>query len=82
MPEPTARATFRIFHLTALSVSSSHEEVQKLLTALQSSGRSFTLPYYTNAPGGHQFNRLDREFARESRPKGWLFLAEYLTPQN
>jgi dienelactone hydrolase len=54
------------------------KEVQKLLTALQASGKSFRCHIYTNAPGGHQFNRLDTEFARESRQEIWKFLAEYL----
>src|SRR5438445_761147 len=56
------------------------QEFQKLLTALQTSGKSFRYRIYTNAPGGHQFNRLDTNFARESRAEIWQFLAGYLKP--
>ena len=56
-------------------------EVQKLLAALQASGKSFRCHIYTNAPGGHQFNRMDTELARESREEIWTFLAQYLKPE-
>ena len=57
------------------------QEVQKLLAALQSSGKRFQYRIYTNAPGGHQFNRVDTDLAGESRYEVWRFLAEYLKPQ-
>jgi dipeptidyl aminopeptidase/acylaminoacyl peptidase len=56
------------------------QEVQKLLTALQASGKPFRCHIYTNAPGGHQFNRLDTDAAQQSRKEIWTFLAEYLKP--
>lgn len=55
-------------------------EVQKLLSALQASGRPFEQHIYTNAPGGHHFNRLDTPLARQSRAEIWRFLARYLHP--
>ena len=57
-------------------------EVQKLLTALQASGKAFEQHIYTNAPGGHHFNRLDTPLARQSRAEIWRFLAEYLHPEH
>ena len=56
------------------------QEVQKLLAALQSSGKSFKCNIYTNAPGGHFFNRVDTEIAQKSRDEIWQFLADYLKP--
>lgn len=55
-------------------------EVQKLLTALQASGKPFEQHIYTNAPGGHYFNRLDTPLAHESRAEIWRFLAKRLHP--
>lgn len=55
-------------------------EVQKLLSALQASGKMFQQHIYTNAPGGHHFNRLDTPLARQSRTEIWRFLAEHLHP--
>jgi dipeptidyl aminopeptidase/acylaminoacyl peptidase len=55
-------------------------EVQKLIEALQAARKDFRYHIYTNAPGGHLFNRLDTKFARESREEIWKFLARYLKP--
>ena len=55
-------------------------EVQKLLEALKKSGQPYEQHIYTNAPGGHHFNRLDTPLARESRSEIWNFLARYLQP--
>jgi dipeptidyl aminopeptidase/acylaminoacyl peptidase len=55
-------------------------EVQKLLAALKASGKPFEQHIYTNAPGGHHFNRLDTPLARESRDEIWRFLAKKLRP--
>ena len=56
------------------------QEVQKLLTALRAAGKDFQCHVYTNAPGGHLFNRLDTPLAQESRNEVWSFLARYLKP--
>ncbi len=55
-------------------------EVQKLLEALKKSGKPFEQRIYTNAAGGHHFNRLDTPLARESRAEIWRFLAKQLRP--
>jgi len=55
-------------------------EVKILLEALKKSGKPFEQHIYTNAPGGHHFNRLDTPLARESREEIWRFLARRLQP--
>lgn len=56
-------------------------EVEGLINALKAAGKNFEYRIYTNAPGGHAFNRIDTTFARESRVEVWRFLAKYLKPQ-
>lgn len=53
-------------------------EIQKLIEALQTAGKDFRYHIYTNAPGGHLFNRLDTNLARESREEIWKFLQQHL----
>jgi dipeptidyl aminopeptidase/acylaminoacyl peptidase len=53
-------------------------EVERLIRALQAADKNFSYRIYTNAPGGHRFNRLDTPLARESREEVWRFLANYL----
>ena len=55
-------------------------EVQKLIEALKAAGKPFEQHLYTNALGGHHFNRLDTPLARESRGEIWRFLAQRLHP--
>ncbi len=55
-------------------------EVENLIKALKAGGKSFEHKVYLDAPGGHQFNRLDTKFARESRAEAYRYLAKYLTP--
>ena len=55
-------------------------EVQKLISALQAAHKDFQYKIYTNAPGGHMFNRIDTSIAIESRAEIWRFLATYLNP--
>jgi dipeptidyl aminopeptidase/acylaminoacyl peptidase len=57
-------------------------EVEGLINALKAAGKQFEYHIYTNAPGGHAFNRLDTQLARESRNEIWKFLAKYLNPAN
>jgi dipeptidyl aminopeptidase/acylaminoacyl peptidase len=54
------------------------KEVERLISALQGAEKDFSYHIYTNAPGGHLFNRLDTELARESRAEIWRFLGRYL----
>ena len=55
-------------------------EVQRLIDALQQAGKKFEHRIYTNAPGGHLFNRLDTPASLASRKEIWKFLARYLRP--
>ena len=53
-------------------------EVEHMIEALKAAGKKFEYKIYDNAPGGHQFNRIDTKLARESREEIWAFLARYL----
>jgi dipeptidyl aminopeptidase/acylaminoacyl peptidase len=55
-------------------------EVEKMIEALRAAGKKFEHRIYTNAPGGHHFNRLDTKLARESRRDIYRFLAAHLKP--
>ncbi len=57
-------------------------EVERLIAALKAAGKKFEYKIYQNAPGGHQFNRLDTKLAKESRREIYRFLAPYLKPVN
>jgi dipeptidyl aminopeptidase/acylaminoacyl peptidase len=57
-------------------------EVEHLIQALKAAGKNFEYKIYTNAPGGHFFNRLDTKPAKESRATIYRFLAKYLNPPN
>ena len=57
-------------------------EVERLITALKAEGKKFEYKIYQDAPGGHQFNRLDTKLARESRQEVYQFLAKYLSAHN
>jgi dipeptidyl aminopeptidase/acylaminoacyl peptidase len=53
-------------------------EVERLITALKAEGKQFEYKIYENAPGGHMFNRLDTDLAKQSRQEVYQFLAKYL----
>jgi dipeptidyl aminopeptidase/acylaminoacyl peptidase len=53
-------------------------EVERLITALKGEGKTFEYKVYPDAPGGHMFNRLDTDLARQSRKEVYAFLAKYL----
>ncbi|HET8627612.1 MAG TPA: prolyl oligopeptidase family serine peptidase [Thermomicrobiales bacterium] len=56
-------------------------EVERLIQALKAAGKEgFEYKIYEDAPGGHQFNRLDTPLARASRREAYRFLARYLRP--
>src|SRR6478672_11093448 len=57
-------------------------EVEHLIKSLKAAGKTFEHKVYKDAPGGHQFNRLDTKSARESRAEAYRYLAKYLTPPN
>ncbi len=56
-------------------------EVERLIQSLEASGKSgFEYKIYQDAPGGHSFNRLDNQLAKQSRREIWQFLARHLRP--
>jgi dipeptidyl aminopeptidase/acylaminoacyl peptidase len=57
-------------------------EVENLIKALKAGEKKFEHKIYKAAPGGHQFNRLDTKFAKESRAEVYRFLAKHLNPPN
>jgi dipeptidyl aminopeptidase/acylaminoacyl peptidase len=57
-------------------------EVEHLIKSLKAAGKTFEHRIYTNAPGGHAFNRLDTKLAQESRQEVYRFLARHLKPAN
>ena len=69
-----------LIHTTTNDEDVNVQEVKKLINALQAAGKDFKYHIYTNAPGGHLFNRLDTATAFESRKEIWRFLAQYLKP--
>jgi len=56
-------------------------EVQRFVTALQAAGKKFEYRIYDNAPGGHEFGRLDTKLAKESRHEMYVFLGKSLKPE-
>ncbi len=57
-------------------------EVEHLIKSLKAAGKNFEHKIYTNAPGGHAFNRLDTRLAKDSRKDIYRFLAKHLSPPN
>jgi dipeptidyl aminopeptidase/acylaminoacyl peptidase len=57
-------------------------EVEHLIKALKAADKKFEHKIYKNAPGGHEFNRIDTRLAKESRAEAYRFLAKYLKPPN
>lgn len=57
-------------------------EVERLIEALLANGKKDLIEYkiYQNAAGGHSFNRIDTQLAKESRREIYKFLARYLNP--
>lgn len=55
-------------------------EIERLVDALKAAGKKFEYKIYKDAPGGHEFGRIDSKLARESRREIYKFLAQYLKP--
>ncbi len=55
-------------------------EVEHLIKGLKAAGKTFEHRIYKDAPGGHEFNRIDTKLARESRTDVYRFLGKYLKP--
>jgi dipeptidyl aminopeptidase/acylaminoacyl peptidase len=57
-------------------------EVEHLIKSLKAAGKKFEHKIYKDAPGGHEFNRIDTKLAKESRAEVYRFLANHLDPPN
>jgi dipeptidyl aminopeptidase/acylaminoacyl peptidase len=57
-------------------------EVEHLVQALKAADKQFEHKVYKEAPGGHEFNRIDTKLAKESRADAYRFLGKYLNPPN
>jgi dipeptidyl aminopeptidase/acylaminoacyl peptidase len=55
-------------------------EVEHLIKALKAAGKTFEHKVYKDAPGSHEFNRIDTKLAKESRAEVYRFLAKHLSP--
>jgi dipeptidyl aminopeptidase/acylaminoacyl peptidase len=55
-------------------------EVEHLIEALKAAGKKFEYEIFSDAPGGHSFDRIDTKLAKETRVKIYKFLAGYLHP--
>jgi len=53
-------------------------EVEQLVVHLKAAGKTFEHKIYTDAPGGHSFDRLDTTFARKKRKDLYAFLDKHL----
>jgi dipeptidyl aminopeptidase/acylaminoacyl peptidase len=69
-----------LIHTTTNDEDVNMLEVEHLIKSLKAAGKSFEHRVYKNAPGGHEFNRLDTKLAKESRAEIYRFLAKYLKP--
>ncbi len=69
-----------LIHSTTNDEDVSVSEVERLIAALKAAGKTFDYKIYTDAPGGHFFNRLDTSLALESRREIYAFLAKALKP--
>jgi dipeptidyl aminopeptidase/acylaminoacyl peptidase len=56
-------------------------EAERFIAALKAAGKKFEYKIYKDAPGGHEFDRLDTKLAREARHEIYVFLATYLKPE-
>jgi dipeptidyl aminopeptidase/acylaminoacyl peptidase len=56
-------------------------EIQRFVAALKAAGKKFQYKIYEDAPGGHEFGRLDTKLAKDSRHDIYVFLAPYLKPE-
>ncbi|MBY0228949.1 MAG: alpha/beta fold hydrolase [Gemmataceae bacterium] len=73
-------ATPLLIHTTTNDEDVNVLEVEHLIKSLKAAGKEFDHKVYKDAPGGHEFNRIDTKLARESRTEVYRFLAKHLDP--
>jgi dipeptidyl aminopeptidase/acylaminoacyl peptidase len=71
-------ATPLLVHTTTNDEDVNVMEVEHLIDSLKARGKKFEYRIYDNAPGGHRFNRIDTQLAKQSRSEIYAFLAKYL----
>src|SRR3984957_12404843 len=74
--------TLLLIHTTTNDEDVNVLEVENMIKALKAADKKFEHKIYKDAPGGHEFNRLDTKFAKESRAEAYRFLAQHLNPPN
>ena len=57
-------------------------EIENLIAHLKAAGKQFEHKIYEVPPGGHAFESLDTNYARNARKEAYGFLAKYLHPGN
>jgi len=57
-------------------------EVESLIAHLKAAHKEFEYKIYDNAPGGHIFERLNTQIAKEARLEAYKFLAKHLKPDS
>lgn len=67
-----------LIHTTTNDRDVNSIEVEELIAQLKAANKDFQYKIYKDAPGGHSFNRIDTEYAHESRREIYAFLAKYL----
>ncbi|MCI0470809.1 MAG: S9 family peptidase, partial [Candidatus Aminicenantes bacterium] len=55
-------------------------EVEHLIKSLKAADKKFEYKIFQDAPGGHSFDRMDTQLAKETRFKIYEFLGKYLKP--
>ncbi len=55
-------------------------EVEHLIKSLKAAGKKFEYKIFQDVPGGHSFDRMDTQMAKEIRFKIYNFLGKYLKP--
>lgn len=56
-------------------------EVEHLIKALKADGKKFDYEVFEDVPGGHSFDRTDKNIAKEIRVKIYKHLANHLNPE-
>lgn len=69
-----------LIHTTTNDEDVNYLEVEHLIQALKAADKHFEYKVFTDAPGGHSFDRMDTAMARAARAEIYAFLARHLRP--
>jgi dipeptidyl aminopeptidase/acylaminoacyl peptidase len=67
-----------LIHTTTNDEDVNVMEVENLIKALKAAGKPFEHKIYADAPGGHEFSRIDTKLARDARAEAYQFMGKYL----